>query len=203
MSTNDITSIDGPLARDISRNNGLSSTRTTYQIDPAASRIQFTIRKRLMYVKHLLVTGRFTDVQGTMDIDEREPANSRAEVTIGTASVDTKSPMGKRDKHLREAEFFDVERYPRMIFKSRRIETIDRASGHYRVVGDLTVRDVEREVILDALYTPARHEAHEPRISLSLTTTLNRRDFGMSWNRSYIDIADELTVTLEVEASPA
>jgi polyisoprenoid-binding protein YceI len=175
----------------------------TYRIDPAASRVEFTIGKRLMFVKHLLVTGRFTDVQGTIVIDEQEPANSRADVTIGTASVDTKSPMGKRDKHLRKADFLDVERHPRMIFKSRRIETVDRAARSYRVVGNLTIRGVTREVILDARYTPAQPGVRQPRISLSLTTALNRRDFGMVWNRPYIDVADELTVTLEVEASPA
>lgn len=83
----------------------IPTTQAPYHIDPAASRVEFTIHKRLFFVKHLLVTGRFAAVQGTISLDEQEPANSRADVTIGAASVDT--GMGQRDKHLRKAAFFD------------------------------------------------------------------------------------------------
>src|SRR5690348_1814141 len=164
--------------------------RTSYQIDPAASRVEFTIGKRHFFVRHLLVTGRFNDVQGTISLDEDEPANTRAEVTIGAASVDTR--MGKRDKHLRKADFFDVERYPHLTYVSRRIETIDRATGRYRVVGDLTIRGVTREVALDATYVPDTG-AGPRRIMLTLTGGLNRRDFGMVWNNPLVTIPDDLS----------
>jgi len=189
------------IAQDAQHSNGISTTRTAYTIDPAASRVEFTIRKRLFFVIHQLVTGRFGDVQGTISLDEQEPANSRAEVTIGAASVNTR--MGKRDTHLRKADFFDVARYPTLTFARRRIETVDRGKGHYRVVGDLTVRGVTREVTLDTHYVAAQGDDPARRIALTLTGSLNRRDFGMVWNRSYIDVADELTVTLEVEATQA
>jgi polyisoprenoid-binding protein YceI len=189
------------IARDAQHSNGTSTTRTTYTIDPAASRVEFTIRKRLFFVIHQLVTGRFSDVRGTINLDEREPANSQAEVTIGAASVNTR--MGKRDKHLRNADFFDVERHSTLRFESRHIETIDRGKGQYRVVGDLTVRGVTRAVTLDTHYVPAQGDDSAGRIALTLTGTLNRRDFGMIWNRSYIDVADDLIVTLEVEATRA
>jgi polyisoprenoid-binding protein YceI len=186
----------------ITRNESTHDTpdrRTSYRIDPAGSRVGFTIGKRLFFVKHLLVTGRFSDVQGTISLDEDEPANTRAEVTIGTASVDTR--MGKRDKHLRKADFFDVERYPHLTFVSRRIETIDRATGRYRVVGDLTIRSVTREVALDATYAPAT-SAWSRRIALTLTGGLNRRDFGMVWNNPLVTIPDDLIVRLQIEATP-
>ena len=192
---------DVSIAQDTRQRHGASTTHTTYQIDPAASRVEFTIGKRLFFVKHLLVTGRFSDVQGSISLDEREPANSRAEVTIGAASVDTR--MGKRDKHLRKADFFDVEQHPTLTFISRRIEPIDRATGRYSVVGDLTVRGMTREVRLDATYIRATSDGPGRRIELTLTGPLNRRDFGMVWNNPLIAVPDDLIVTLQIEAIAA
>src|SRR5438045_595346 len=98
--------------------NDISSTTipTTWQIDPAASRVAFTTRKRLFFVKELTVTGHFAEVRGAIALDEDEPANARAEVTIGAASVGTN--MGKRDAHLLKADFFDVKRHPTLTFRS-------------------------------------------------------------------------------------
>jgi polyisoprenoid-binding protein YceI len=188
-------------AQDVGALEGVASARTVYRIDAAASRVEFTIRKRLLFVARMIVTGHFSEVQGTISLDEREPATARAVVTIGAASVDTR--MGKRDKHLRKADFFDVKRYPNLSFQSRRVETIDRAMGRYRVVGDLTVRDVTREVALDARYTVAHGEGDARRIRLTLDGSLNRRDFGIVWNRPYLSIPDDLAVRLEIEATPA
>jgi polyisoprenoid-binding protein YceI len=114
MSTAHIRNTDVSIAQDKRPINGAPTTHTTYRIDPAASRVEFTIGKRLFFVMHLMVTGRFTDVEGTINFDEQEPANSRAEVTIAAASVDTR--MGKRDQHLRKTDFFDVARHPRLTF---------------------------------------------------------------------------------------
>lgn len=183
---------DGRLSRD-------AAPRTPFEIDPAASRAEFTIRKRLFFVVHQLVTGRFSAIQGTISLDEQEPANSHATVTISAASVETH--MGKRDKHLRTADFFDVEQYPTLTFTSTHIAPIDRATGRYRVVGDLTVRGVTRDVALDARYTPAQGGWPTRRIALTLTGALNRRDFGMAWNNPLIAIPDDLTVALRIEAT--
>ena len=201
MSTVPMESPGLSTARDARQRHGVPITHTVYQIDPAASRVEFTIRKRLFFVAHLLVRGRFSEVQGAISLDEREPANSHATVTIGAASVDTH--MGKRDKHLRKADFFDVEQHPTLTFTSRRIEAVDEAAGRYRVAGDLTVRGVTREVALDTYYTATRGEGSARRIILTLTGALNRRDFGMVWNKSLINVADDLTVTLQIEATPA
>src|SRR5579859_4498682 len=121
---------------------------TTWEIDPKASRVEFTSRMRLMFIMKVKVQGRFTDVSGTLTVDEREPTNSQVNVTLGAASLDTK--MAARDKHLHSADFFEVEHYPTLTFISHRIEVLDRAAGHYRVTGALTIRDVTREVSLDA-----------------------------------------------------
>ena len=106
------------------RNQVPAATVTTWEIDPKASRIEFTARMRLMFVMKVKVQGRFTDVSGTLTVDEREPANSQANVTNGAASLDTK--LAARDKHLHSADFFDVEHYPTLTFTSRRIEVLDR-----------------------------------------------------------------------------
>lgn len=185
-------------ARELRAIDAASAAQTLWQIDPAASRIAFTIGKRLLFVKKLTVTGRFAAVRGTIRLDERQPDNAQAAVTIDAASVDTR--QARRDAHLRTADFFDAERYPTMRFTSRRIEAIDAQSGQYRVTGDLTIRDVTREVQLQAWYTPAEDGARVPRIALTLTASLNRRDFGLNWSKPIIKIADELNVSIEVQA---
>lgn len=180
--------------------NPVSATKvTTWEIDPAASRVEFSVRMRLMFLANVTVKGRFTDVQGTLTGDESDPTNAQISVTIGAASLDTK--MSARDKHLRSADFFEVENYPNLTFTSRRIEAIDQAQGRYRVVGLLTIRDVAREVSLDAWYTP--QEAGEQRHALNLTTLLNRRDFGLVWSRPQQKIADDVNITLHIELTPA
>lgn len=180
--------------------NPVSATKvTTWQIDSAASRVEFSARMRLMFLANVTVTGRFADVQGTLTGDESNPTAGQISVTIGTASLDTKMPA--RDKHLRSADFFEVENYPNLTFTSRRIEALDQAQGHYRVVGLLTIRDVAREVSLDAWYTP--QEADKQRHTFNLTTLLNRRDFGLVWSRPQQKIADDVNITLHIELIPA
>src|SRR6266702_6425980 len=127
---------------------------TTWKIDQEVSRVEFTTRMRMMFVMKVTVPGRFSDVAGTLTVDEREPANSHITVTIGTTSLDTQLPA--RDKHLRSADFFDVEHYPSMTFTSQRIEALDQAAGHYRVTGTLSIREVTREVSLDAWSVSSR-----------------------------------------------
>lgn len=118
---------------------------TTWKIHPEASSVEFTSRMRLMFVAKVTVKGRFTDVTGTLTVDDREPTNSHATITIGTASLDTK--MAARDKHLYSADFFDVEHHPSMTFTSQRFEVLDQATGHYRITGLLTIREVTHEEI--------------------------------------------------------
>jgi polyisoprenoid-binding protein YceI len=172
-----------------------------WEIDPRASRVEFTAHMRLMFIMKVKVQGRFTKVSGTLTVDEREPTNSQVNVTLGAASLDTK--MAVRDKHLRSADFFEVEHYPTLTFISRSFEELDRETGHYRVTGALTIRDVTREVSLDAWNGPPQAAGDTPRYAFTLTTVLNRRDFGLTWSRPQQKIADEINVTLSIQFVPA
>ena len=137
MATMNSNSNAAPTARDTATAGVAPATHTFYQIDPAASRVEFAIGLRLFFVKGSTVTGRFADVAGTITLDEQDPGTARATVTIGAASVDTRNE--RRDTHLRTADFFHVDQHPTLTFRSRRVEPVDPAAGRYRVVGDLTL----------------------------------------------------------------
>jgi polyisoprenoid-binding protein YceI len=182
------------------RNQIQEATDTKWEIDPRASRVEFTARMRLMFLMNVKVQGRFTDVSGTLTVDADEQINSQVNVTIGSASLDTK--MAARDKHLYSADFFEVEHYPTLTFTSRHIETIDRATGHYQVIGALTIRDVTREVSLDTWNVSPQAAGERPRLAFTLTTMLDRRDFGLTWSRPQQKIADEVNLALSIEFVP-
>lgn len=190
-----------PTARDTATDSVALATQTTYKIDPTASRVEFSIGKRLFFVKKLTVTGHFADVAGMITLDEQDPTRAWAEATIGAASIDTGN--GRRDKHLRGTDFFDADGHPTLTFRSRCVEPIDGAAARYRVVGDLTVRGVTRDVALETHYIPARGGEHDQRIALTLTAPLNRQDFGITWSSPVIKVADDLTITLTIEATRA
>ncbi len=174
---------------------------TTWRIERDHSRVEFTADKRLAFIKKLQVTGRFAAVEGTIVIDEGDPARSRVEVTIGAASVATR--QARRDAHLLQAAFFDAERYPALTFRSRAVAVLDRADGRYRVTGDLTIRDVTRPVTLDVTAEPAPTGAGQSRRRFTSALTLNRRDFGIAWNSPLIRVADAVRITLDIQATPA
>ncbi len=188
-----------PTAPDAVALSAAPATHATYQIDPAASRVEFAIGLRLFFVKGSTVTGRFSDVAGTITLDEQDPGTARATVTIGAASVDTRNE--RRDTHLRTADFFHVDQHPTLTFRGRRVEPVDPATGWYRVVGGLTLHGVTREVSLEAHYAPALGAGRDRRIALTLTAPLNRRDFEMAQNNPVFKVADDLTVTLTIEAT--
>lgn len=169
-----------------------------YTIDPAHSVVEFTV-KHMMFSN---VKGRFTKVNGEILFDEADPVRSSVIATIDAASVDTGDP--NRDAHLRSPDFFDVGRYPVLTFKSTRVEPTGRP-GEYRIVGDLTIRDQTREVVLDTTYLG---EGKDPwgnrRIGLSATTTVNRKDFGLHWNAPLeaggVLVGDQVKINLEIQA---
>ena len=172
---------------------------TTWKIDQEASRVEFTSHMRMMFIMKVTVQGRFSDVTGTLTVDEREPTNSQVTITIGTASLDTK--MAARDKHLYSADFFDVEHYQTMTFTSQRIEALDLAAGHYSITGLLTIREMTHEVSLDAWNIRPR-TAEDSRLTFNLTTVLDRRDWGLTWSRPIQQIADEVNLALTVQFVP-
>ena len=173
---------------------------TTWKIDQEATRVEFTSRMRMMFVMKVTVQGRFSDVTGTLTVDEQEPTNSHATITIGTASLDTK--MAARDKHLYSADFFDVEHHPTMTFTSQRIEVLDQAAGHYRITGPLTIREVTHEVSLDARNISSQN-ADDNRLRFLLTTVLDRRDWGLTWSRPIQQIIEQVNLSITAQFVPA
>jgi len=177
----------------------MHAAHTAYEIDPVSSRVEFTIHNRLFFVKNMMVTGRFSDVAGTITLDEQDLSTAQAVITIGAASIDTQN--ARRDTHLRTADFFHVDEHPTLLFRSRRVEPVDPAGGHYNVVGDLTLHGVTREVTLETHDAPAPGAGQDGRLTLTLTTPLNRRDFGMTQSNPAFKVSDELTVKLVVVAT--
>ena len=147
----------------------------TWAVDVQRSNVTFTVKHMLLAT----VKGRFREFDGRLEVGSN---GARAQGAVNAASVDTNEPV--RDGHLRgSADFFDVERFPEIGFSSTRIE--DLGGRRMRVVGELTMRGVTREITLDARVDGARREADGDRhLELELRGELNRRDFGLTWNQA-------------------
>lgn len=169
----------------------------SWQIDYAHSQIQFSVR-HLMVSK---VRGQFEKFTATIDLDENNPAHSNVEVQIEAASINTQ--VSDRDAHLRSPDFLDVEKYPYLTFKSKRVDVIDKA--HARLTGDLTIRDITREITLDVEYNGQVKSPFGPFVSagFSAQTKINRQDWGLTWNAALetggVLVGDEITITIELE----
>lgn len=169
----------------------------TWQIDPAHASVEFR-------VKHLMVAwvkGSFPDVAGTVDIDEADLSKSKVSVTIASASIDTNH--AKRDEHLRSADFLDTANFPTMTFVADKIVA---ESGQLRqVTGDLTIRGTTRQVTLTVNeLTPAIKDPWgKTRRGVSATTEINRKDFGLTWNKALeaggVVVGDEVRISLDIE----
>jgi polyisoprenoid-binding protein YceI len=168
---------------------------TTWQLDPAHTHVEFSV-KHLMIAR---VKGRFAGVTGTVALGG-DPADSSGDVVIDAASIDTRE--AKRDAHLRSADFFDVERFPTIAFRSREVRPT--GAGDFSVVGDLTIRDVTRDVTLEVT---DEGRGTDPwggeRAGFSATAVIDRRDFGLTWNQALeaggVLVGNEIRISLEVE----
>jgi len=170
--------------------------KTTWIIDPAHSNVGFSI-------KHLMIAtvrGSFTQANGTVSVDENDPTTAEIDITIPTASVNTRDE--KRDAHLRSPDFFDVERFPNMTFRGKRVE---RQSGDtFRVIGDLTIRDVTREVQLDVeLLGRAKDPWGNEKAGFEATTKIKRSEYGLTWNAALetggVLVGDDVKISIEAE----
>jgi polyisoprenoid-binding protein YceI len=181
-------------------------TRTgtsTWQIDPSHSLIEFS-------AKHLMITtvkGRFTSVSGTITVDEQNPDRSKVEAEIATATLVTGADQ--RDEHLRSPDFLDVEKFPTITFRSKRIQGTSKNPGdEFRVTGDLSIHGTTREVTLDAVYEGTGKDPWGgERVSFSATTKIDRRDFGLTWNQALetggLLVGNEIKISIEVQAVAA
>jgi len=169
----------------------------TWNIDPVHTVAEFK-------VKHMMISnvkGQFTAVTGVMTQDEADETKSRVEASIEAASVNTRD--AQRDAHLKSADFFDVEKFPTLSFKSTRVTRTD--EGELTVTGDLTIHGVTREVVftVEGPTPPTRDPWGNIRVGLSATTKISRKDYGLTWNASLETggflVGDEVTVTLDAE----
>jgi polyisoprenoid-binding protein YceI len=150
------------------------------------------------------VRGAFTRWEGTIELDEANPAESKVSVRIDPASIDTREP--KRDEQLRSVDFFDVQKYPALTFASTRIEKV--GDSGYRVTGDLTMHGVTKPVALDveALGVGKDPWGNE-RIGFQAEATINRKDFGLTWNQALetggVLVGDKVEILLDVQAVKA
>jgi polyisoprenoid-binding protein YceI len=174
-----------------------SAGTTTWQIDPQHSSAQFG-------VTHLMIStvrGEFHGVKGTVVLDDQDITKSTVNVTIDATSVDTREP--DRNKHLKSPDFLDVAKYPSITFKSTKVEQA--SPGELKVTGDLTIRGVTKQVVLnvDGPKAPIKDPWGLQRSAVSATAKINRQDFGVSWNQTLdsggVVVSDDVRITLDVE----
>lgn len=171
-----------------------------YKIDTAHSSAGFS-------VKHLMVSnvkGQFSKVAGVINYDDANPAAATAEATIDVTTVNTNEP--KRDAHLKSADFFDVEKFPSMTFKSKKAAKGGRG---LLLTGDLTLHGVTKEVTLD-VEVSQEIKGMRPNTFVrgaNATTKINRKDFGLTWNRALeaggVVVGEEVQISIDIEAMRA
>lgn len=170
---------------------------TTWNIDTSHSGVHFSIRHMVI----AKVRGAFDRWQGTFELDEANPAASKVAVRIEAASINTREE--KRDAHLRSADFFDVATYPELTFDSTRVEKLD--DEHYKVTGNLTIHGVTKEVVLDAeSLGTGKDPWGNDRIAFQAQTSVNRKDFGLSWNQALetggVLVGEKVEISLDIQA---
>jgi polyisoprenoid-binding protein YceI len=166
-----------------------------YDIDPDHSQVIFK-------VKHLgisNITGRFDLFSGSYSFDEENPANSSIETEIVASSINTNKK--KRDDHLKSDEFLDVEKFPSITFKSKEVKG---SGDNLQIVGDLTIHGVTKEVTLDTDYEGSVTDPWgNKRSAFTASTEVNRKDFGMTWNKALeaggFLVGDTIKIIIEVE----
>ncbi len=173
---------------------------TTWEIDPNHTTVEFAV-KHMMFTT---VRGRFKDVKGTIQADESNPSNSSVSVEIAAASIDT--GVADRDGHLKSADFLDVENYPTITFRSKRVEGASAKEGdRFKVTGDLTIRGTTLEVTLDCTYGGMGTDPWGgTRAGAQATAEIDRREWGLKWNQALetggILVGNNVKMEIEVQA---
>lgn len=168
----------------------LALAADTYKIDPAHSSANFTVKHMGISTVH----GRFTDVSGTILFDEKVPENSSVTAVIKTASVNTDNAT--RDKHLNTPDFFDTAKYPEITFKST---SIRRDGAKYVAVGNLTIKDVTKQVEIPFTLAAGKGMKGEPRLGAEGELTINRDDYHVSYGPAAV-VSKDVNIVLSIEA---
>lgn len=168
----------------------------TWDIDKVHSNVGFSVR-------HLVITkvlGKFNEFAGQVEFDGKNVEGGSVEITIQMTSIDTDNQ--KRDDHLKGTDFFNVEEFPEMTFKSNKV--IKGNDANFKIIGDLTIKGISKEVTLDAEFNGSLAGPWGgTRAGFSATTTINRQDFDMKWSKALeaggLIVGDEVTIILELE----
>lgn len=168
-----------------------------WKLDQAHTQANFNVR-------HMMVTtvrGSLGAVSGTITFDPDTPAISAVEATIDVAGIST--GVEDRDNHLRSGDFFDVENYPHIVFKSTDVEVLN--NGEANITGDLTIRDVTKPVTLKVEYLGSGNSPFgDTRAGFEATTSINREDFGLTWNQALesggVLVGKDVKISLDVQA---
>lgn len=168
----------------------------SFKIDKTHSAADFKIRHMMSNV-----TGRFSEFEGTVSIDRAKPAQSSVEFSIDTASIDTGND--NRDKHLRSADFFEVEKFPKITFRSTKV--VPAGENRFDVTGNLTMHGVTKVVTLPVSFLGfAKDPWGNERAGFEIETTLNRKDYDLNWNKALDQggmlLADDVKITIAIEA---
>ena len=168
-----------------------------WQIDPSHSAVNFSARHMMLST----VRGQFEKFSGTLDFDEANPVATKVDVTIESGSVNSKDE--KRDGHLKSPDFFDVEKFPTLSFKSKSVDVTD--SNHAKLHGDLTIKGVTKLVTLDVeYYGQAKAPWGTTSAGFSAIGKVNREDFGLNWNAALETggwlVGKDIKIDLELEA---
>jgi polyisoprenoid-binding protein YceI len=175
----------------------VNTATSTWKIDPVHSHAQFK-------VKHMMISnvkGEFTGLTGSLTLDEGDVRDSKVEASIDASTLNTRD--AQRDGHLKSADFFDVEKFPALTFRSTQVT--QKVDGELAVAGDLTIHGTTRNVVfaVEDLSPATKDPWGNTRIGLSATTKINRKDFGLTWNAALetggVLVGDEVTITLDVE----
>src|SRR5881227_1399512 len=169
----------------------------SWEIDATHSQATFS-------VKHMMIStvrGHFEVLSGKLHIDEDHPDNSWVEAEVDAASINTRD--ARRDGHLRSPDFFDVEQYPKITFKSTKVEAV--GDNEYRVTSNLTMHGVTKEVTFNVEYSGQVREGYGmQRAGLDAKATINRKDFGLNWNTLLesggVAVSDKVTIELDLAA---
>ena len=169
---------------------------STWNIDPVHSTAEFTVR-HMMISK---VRGQFAGPTGTITFDAANPAAASVEASVDASTVDTQ--VADRNNHLKSADFFDVETYPTITFKSTAVESVN--DTHAKVSGDLTIKGVTKPVVLDAEFYGVQSNPQSDHAGFYATTVIDREDFGLTWNMALeaggVLVSKEVTLELSVQA---
>ena len=169
----------------------------TYKVDPDHTTVGFKIRHLFSQVQ-----GRFDKFEGTITFDPDAPASTQVEGSIAAASINTNH--AKRDAHLRNPDFFDVEKYPKITFKSTGVPEVDATKKSGKLSGVLSMHGVDKPIVLDVAFLgDGKDPWGNRRSGFTATTTLKRKDFGITWNEALesggVLLGEDVQIEIQVE----